>query len=177
MTRTASAAVRETCSLQPDWTDWYRMLRSTYRAPLLLASIRSEGRHKCCTFGRSISRLFSAAKSFHLQRRTMGEAEREGGRKLLKLNELFSGHSSHQSAMCELRYCDQTEYQSSSDIITKTGTGATSRASSIARATKLQSKLLPGPTESSICFLVREGWPACSPDLTSCQARLMSRRH
>ncbi len=88
----------------------------------------------------------------------MGEAEREGGRKLLKLNELFSGHSSHQSAMYELRFCDQTEYQSSSDIITKTGTGATSRASSIARATKLQSKLLPGPTESSICFLVREGW-------------------
>ncbi len=96
--------------------------------------------------------------TFHLQRRTMVEAELEDGRKLLGLNELFCGHRSHQSAKYDLSYAAQTEYQSSSGVIITTGTGATGWASSIAKATGLEGSALPAPTEPRIFFLVREAW-------------------
>lgn len=96
---------------------------------------------------------------FGIQTRPLVVGEREDGQKLYALNELFIGHRSHQSARYTLSTAGQTERHSSSGIIVCTGTGATGWARSIngQRAVPLT---LPGPTDSAICFFVREPFPS-----------------
>jgi hypothetical protein len=94
-----------------------------------------------------------------MQRRTMLEAEREDGQRLLALNELFVGHRTHQSARYRLKVGEQEQRQSSSGILCATGTGCTGWALSIARQRHIEEQL-PGPEEGRGVWLVREPFPS-----------------
>lgn len=100
----------------------------------------------------------AAAGTLRLEERTMIRAELDDGQSLLALNEVFVGHSSHQSARYSLSYAGKEEAQSSSGLIVASGTGATGWALSIAQATGVAVAL--GPDEAAAVFLVREPWPS-----------------
>ena len=64
------------------------------------------------------------ARGLTIERRTMAEARREDGQRMLALNEIFVGHASHQSARYRLSMADgQQERQSSSGLIVAVPTG------------------------------------------------------
>ena len=90
--------------------------------------------------------------------RTMLRAELDTGQAILALNEVFIGHSSHQSARYLVEHGGRAEQQSSSGLIVASGTGATGWALSIGRATGHAVTL--APTERAAAFLVREAWPS-----------------
>lgn len=91
--------------------------------------------------------------------RTKVQAVLDDGQKLSAVNELFIGHSSHQSARYEISTDSGLEFQSSSGVIVATGTGATGWAKSIHRQS--QSTLaLPTPTEQRLVHFTREAWPS-----------------
>ncbi|WP_394843205.1 hypothetical protein LZC95_39915 [Pendulispora brunnea] len=101
----------------------------------------------------------AAAGNCPVQTRTMVEARLPDGQRLLALNEVFVGHTSHQSARYRLRCGEQQERHSSSGLIVSTGTGATGWALSIHR--QLRSACdLPSPEEPKLAFFVREPWPS-----------------
>lgn len=101
------------------------------------------------------------ANELPVEERTMVSARLDDGQQLLALNEIFIGHSTHQSARYTIRHDDRAEQQSSSGIIVASGTGSTGWARSIAAAT--HSRLgLPSPVERSAAFFVREAWPSVS---------------
>jgi hypothetical protein len=102
----------------------------------------------------------AASGSCELQKRTMAEAFLDNGESLVALNELFIGHTSHQSARYTISIGKNSERQSSSGIIVSTGTGATGWARSIMEATGIRLEL--GPEERSLAFLVREPFPSVS---------------
>ena len=103
----------------------------------------------------------AANRRVKTQSRTMVEARLDDGQRLVALNELFIGHMTHQSARYQIHWGKMTEHQSSSGVIVATGTGATGWARSIAgqRADALS---LPAPTDSRLCFFVREPFPSVS---------------
>lgn len=100
-----------------------------------------------------------AGDAFRIQRRTMLEAEREDGQRLLALNEVFVGHRTHQSARYRLRVEAREERQSSSGLICASGTGCTGWALSIALQRNLASEL-PTPEEDRGVWFVREPFPS-----------------
>ncbi|MFK4298468.1 NAD kinase [Arthrobacter sp. GAS37] len=86
-------------------------------------------------------------------------ARLDDGQELSGLNEIFIGHSSHQSARYRLTTPDGlTERQSSSGLIVSTGTGATGWCASI--ALERGGRTLPTPTDSRLAWFVREAWPS-----------------
>jgi hypothetical protein len=93
------------------------------------------------------------------------EATLDDGQRLLALNEVFVGHRTHQSARYRIRQGDREERQSSSGVIVSTGTGATGWARSIHRAYRTDVKL-PGATEGSLSFFVREAFPSVASSTT-----------
>lgn len=98
--------------------------------------------------------------SFEIEARTMVEATLDDGQRLLALNEVFIGQSTHQSARYRLRLPPSgEERQSSSGVIVSSGTGATGWASSIHRCHKCD-LCLPSPADGSLIFFVREAWPS-----------------
>ena len=98
---------------------------------------------------------------FTIQRRTMAEAKREDGQRMLALNEIFIGHRSHQSARYRIRAADLgEERQSSSGLIVATGTGSTGWALSITLQRGIAT--LPTPEEGRLTWLVREPFPSVS---------------
>jgi hypothetical protein len=99
--------------------------------------------------------------AFRVQSRTMLQAEREDGQRLLSLNEVFIGHQTHQSARYRLQTGEHAERQSSSGIICATGTGCTGWALSIARQRRIDSPL-PRPEEARGVWFVREPFPSVS---------------
>ena len=106
------------------------------------------------------------------ERRAMVVAELDDGQRLYGLNEVYIGHPSHQSA----RYVLGTdsgarERQSSSGVVIGTGTGATGWCASIAR-TLADAPALPGPTETVLCWFIREAWPSPATGTTLTQGHL-----
>ena len=101
----------------------------------------------------------AVADRVELEVRTMVEAELDDGQRLLALNEVFIGHRSHQSARYRIGGLGGEERHSSSGIIVATGTGATGWARSVHRQRRTQVQL-PGPTEASLAFFVREAFPS-----------------
>lgn len=101
--------------------------------------------------------------AYRIERRTMAEAQREDGQRLLALNEIFAGHQSHQSARYRIRVEPvdpvQEERHSSSGIVCSTGTGATGWARSICEQTYGEA-ILPGPDEPKLAWFVREPFPS-----------------
>lgn len=100
----------------------------------------------------------AAAGTLPLEERTMVRAELDDGQALLALNEVFVGHSSHQSARYSLSHAGTEEAQSSSGLIVASGTGATGWALSISQATGVAVDV--EPNEAAAVFLVREPWPS-----------------
>jgi NAD kinase len=100
----------------------------------------------------------AAAGSLPIDERTMVEARLDDGQRVLALNEIFIGHSSHQSARYLLRRAENSERQSSSGIVVSTGTGATGWGASISRERGAPLELAPG--DRRLCFFVREAWPS-----------------
>jgi len=96
---------------------------------------------------------------FSIQSRTMVEARREDGERLLALNEIFLGHRSHQSARYRVRVGDRQECQASSGVLCTTGTGSTGWALSIVRQRAI-SLPLPTPEEERLTWFVREPFPS-----------------
>lgn len=101
----------------------------------------------------------AAAGRARLERRTMVEARLSDGQRLRALNEIFVGHTSHQSARYTLRWGERAERQSSSGLIVSTGTGLTGWARSI-----LGQRGGAAPTLAAdapqLLFLVREAFPS-----------------
>lgn len=90
--------------------------------------------------------------------RTMVEARLDDGQSIIALNEIFIGHSSHQSARYVLGYDDVEEFQSSSGLIVATGTGFTGWAKSIMATKKLKETC--SPKDRAAHFFSREPWPS-----------------
>lgn len=102
----------------------------------------------------------AAAGDAKLQRRTMVEAERDDGQKLLALNEVFVGHRTHQSARYDVEYGGKREAQSSSGLIIASGTGATGWARSIMES--IGTRIPIRPDTEALAFFVREPFPSVS---------------
>jgi len=109
-----------------------------------------------------VAQLLPAAahRDVAVQRRTMVEAQLDDGQKLLALNEIFAGHSSHQSARYEIEANGKREMQSSSGVIVSSGTGATGWARSIMES--IHSRITLKPEEPALAFFVREPFPSVS---------------
>lgn len=101
----------------------------------------------------------AGANRLVIENRTMAQATLDDGQRLLALNEIFVGHSSHQSARYSLEVAGASERQSSSGLIVATGTGATGWAASIngQRGAPLG---LPAPVDPALAWFVREPWPS-----------------
>ncbi len=89
----------------------------------------------------------------------MVSARLDDGQELSGLNEVFIGHTSHQSARYQLTGPGgRTERHSSSGLIVSTGTGATGWCASI--ALDRGGRALPAPTDLRLAWFVREAWPS-----------------
>lgn len=96
---------------------------------------------------------------FTVQARTMVEATREDGQKLLALNEIYIGHRTHQSSRYRINYGGKAERHSSSGVIVASGTGCTGWTRSIATPLR-EAPPLPMPEDERLVFFVREAWPS-----------------
>jgi NAD kinase len=103
-------------------------------------------------------RAGEASSAVRCDELTMVHARLDDGQELRAVNELFLGHSSHQSARYVLAADGGAERQSSSGLIVSTGTGATGWSASIAH--DRGGRRLPGPTEQALAWFVREAWPS-----------------
>jgi hypothetical protein len=104
--------------------------------------------------------------------RTMVVARLDDGQELYGLNEVYVGHSGHQSARYVLTTPEGArERQSSSGLIAGTGTGATGWCASIARE-RASAPALPAADEAALCWFVREAWPSPATGVTQTAGRL-----
>jgi NAD kinase len=101
-----------------------------------------------------------AGEAAAIRRLTMVRARLDDGQELAGLNEIYAGHSAHQSARYRLIGADgREERQSSSGVVIGTGTGATGWTASIA-AERDRHEALPGSEDPSLSWFVREAWPS-----------------
>jgi NAD kinase len=106
-----------------------------------------------------------SGSGYAVERRSMALATREDGQQLLALNDIFIGHSSHQSARYRISYAGEQERQSSSGVICSTGTGSTGWARSIVMQRGLENEM-PEPSDRLLAWFVREPWPSVSTGAT-----------
>jgi hypothetical protein len=117
---------------------------------------------------KSLLALVSDGRAY-TQQRTMVAATTSDGQVLTALNEIYLGHTSHQSARYELKIPDgRAEPQSSSGILVGTGTGATGWLRSLAHQ-RQSPPPLPTPEAPDLAWFVREAWPSptTGADLTA----------
>jgi NAD kinase len=110
-------------------------------------------------------------KEATLQARTMVRVQLDDGQHIVALNELFLGHTTHQSARYRIAWDGAEERHSSSGLIVATGTGATGWAKSICRQ-RAGAPEMPAPTDPWLTFLVREAWPSVSTGAELTQGRV-----
>lgn len=115
-------------------------------------------------------------RDFEIEHRSMVEACLDDGQKLVCLNEIFIGHTSHQSARYWISWSDSREYQSSSGVIISTGTGATGWARSVHRE-RSGSLSLPRPTDTHLVFFVREAFPSVATGTSLTQGEVAQGNH
>lgn len=104
-----------------------------------------------------------AAGAAPTRARTMVRAALDDGQELVGLNEVYVGHTSHQSARYLLTVGERgrirRERHSSSGVVVGSGTGATGWCASIARD-RPGAPRPPAPEEAALCWFVREAWPS-----------------
>lgn len=104
--------------------------------------------------------------------RAMVTAVLDDGQELAGLNEVYCGHSTHQSSRYVLSAPDgRRERQSSSGVLVGTGTGATGWCGSIARAVG-DAAVLPRVDEAALCWFVREAWSSPATGVSAVAGRL-----
>ncbi|RKN46442.1 hypothetical protein [Micromonospora endolithica] len=112
--------------------------------------------------------------------RTMVRAALDDGQELVGLNEVYVGHSSHQSARYQLTAPvggrARRERHSSSGVVVGSGTGATGWCASIARD-RPGAPPPPAPQEEALCWFVREAWPSPVTGVTLTAGRLDRGEH
>ncbi|QDL39615.1 sugar kinase [Rhodoferax sediminis] len=102
---------------------------------------------------------------------TMAEARMSDGQTLRAVNDLFIGPRSHTSALYELGYAGQTEFQSSSGLIVSTGLGSTAWMKSVVTGSMALARSMglvgdqfayqPMPWDTpTLEFAVREPFPS-----------------
>ncbi len=112
------------------------------------------------------------SRMLQMAERTMVSALLDDGQELFGLNEIYCGHTTHQSSRYILSTSDgRRERQSSSGIVVGTGTGASGWCASIARAVK-DAPPLPKPDEDWLCWFVREAWPSPATGVSATAGRI-----
>lgn len=115
-------------------------------------------------------------RAFAVAERAMVVASLDDGQELAGLNEVYCGHTTHQSSRYVLSTPDgRRERQSSSGVVVGTGTGATGWCGSIARSIGFSP--LPAADEAALCWFVREAWPSPATGVSAVAGRLTGDEH